>query len=100
MCKLVTHWDLRLGTAVAVCCVLGTGLLVCHLLFPEQQSVAMALVVVGVAVAVSGYVMALSPLIRWGKQRERVKRGLCPTCGYDFTGNVSGVCPECGTRLC
>ena len=25
-------------------------------------------------------------------------RGLsrCPRCGYDLTGNVSGVCPECG----
>ena len=21
----------------------------------------------------------------------------CPTCGYDLTANVSGVCPECGT---
>ena len=20
-------------------------------------------------------------------------------CGYDLTGNVSGVCPECGTRI-
>ena len=27
---------------------------------------------------------------------ERRKRGLCPSCGYDLTGNVSGVCPECG----
>jgi hypothetical protein len=23
----------------------------------------------------------------------------CPACGYDLTGNVSGVCPECGTSL-
>ena len=31
---------------------------------------------------------------------ERVKRrramGICVGCGYDLTGNVSGVCPECG----
>jgi len=32
-------------------------------------------------------------------QRERVARGLCPRCGYDLTGNVSGRCPECGTRV-
>ncbi len=25
-------------------------------------------------------------------------RGFCP-CGYDLTGNVSGVCPECGTKI-
>jgi hypothetical protein len=23
----------------------------------------------------------------------------CRACGYDLTGNVSGVCPECGSRL-
>ena len=26
----------------------------------------------------------------------RYARGHCPACGYDLTGNVSGVCPECG----
>ena len=25
--------------------------------------------------------------------------GLCPTCGYDLTGNTSGVCPECGAAV-
>jgi hypothetical protein len=24
---------------------------------------------------------------------------ICSTCGYDLTGNVSGVCPECGTAV-
>ena len=38
-------------------------------------------------------------------QRKRKKSRLCENCGYDLTGNVSGVCPECGTgyeqnRLC
>ncbi len=30
---------------------------------------------------------------------ELLKRGkpICLSCGYDLTGNVSGVCPECGT---
>ena len=23
----------------------------------------------------------------------------CVSCGYDLTGNVSGVCPECGTPV-
>jgi hypothetical protein len=23
---------------------------------------------------------------------------VCSSCGYELTGNVSGVCPECGTR--
>jgi hypothetical protein len=28
---------------------------------------------------------------------RRRGRGLCVKCGYDLTGNVSGVCSECGT---
>ena len=27
---------------------------------------------------------------------SRKAKGLCVGCGYDLTGNVSGVCPECG----
>jgi hypothetical protein len=31
--------------------------------------------------------------------RERIPRlRQCHVCGYDLTGNVSGVCPECGVR--
>ncbi len=26
-------------------------------------------------------------------------RGLCVACGYDLTGNESGVCPECATEV-
>ena len=25
--------------------------------------------------------------------------GTCHSCGYSLTGNVSGVCPECGTPV-
>src|SRR5262249_30991088 len=25
--------------------------------------------------------------------------GFCRQCGYDLTGNVSGVCPECGDKV-
>lgn len=27
------------------------------------------------------------------------KRGFCPECSYDLTGNTSGTCPECGGRI-
>ena len=29
----------------------------------------------------------------------RRKKGLCLKCGYNLTGNVSGVCPECGEKI-
>ena len=45
-------------------------------------------------------VTALATFILWGMERiranQRRRRGHCRKCGYDLTGNVSGVCPECG----
>ena len=38
-----------------------------------------------------GFLMTRNERCKW-----RTRRGLCPRCGYDLTGNVSGVCPECG----
>jgi hypothetical protein len=35
------------------------------------------------------------PVRRW----QRSRKGLCLQCGYDLTGNVSGVCPECGEAV-
>jgi hypothetical protein len=32
---------------------------------------------------------------RRSRLREHLR--LCRSCGYDLTGNVSGVCPECGS---
>lgn len=31
--------------------------------------------------------------------RRRTRLGRCRRCGYNLTGNVSGVCPECGARV-
>jgi hypothetical protein len=30
------------------------------------------------------------------RRRRRIKRGLCPKCGYDLRGSESKECPECG----
>jgi hypothetical protein len=35
-------------------------------------------------------------LLRWRQVYPEEPR--CRKCGYDLTGNVSGTCPECGTR--
>jgi hypothetical protein len=38
------------------------------------------------------------PLLRpWLQRRKSVWQ--CQKCGYDLTGNVSGVCPECGSKV-
>lgn len=31
--------------------------------------------------------------------RYRVPPACCRKCGYNLTGNVSGICPECGTTI-
>jgi hypothetical protein len=33
------------------------------------------------------------------RRRRRLGTNLCIKCGYNLTGNVSGVCPECGTAV-
>jgi uncharacterized paraquat-inducible protein A len=33
------------------------------------------------------------------KHRARTTSDSCPTCSYNLTGNTSGVCPECGTKI-
>jgi hypothetical protein len=45
---------------------------------------------------------AFLPLLATASWRQRSQRrvlGHCLTCGYDLTANVSGTCPECGTRI-
>jgi hypothetical protein len=32
------------------------------------------------------------------RRARRPLPGTCGKCGYDLTGNTSGVCPECGTK--
>ena len=35
---------------------------------------------------------------RW-QSHENERQGRCNKCGYDLTGNTSGVCPECGMAM-
>ena len=38
------------------------------------------------------------PVILRRRRRRRLRAAhVCLQCGYSLTGNVSGVCPECGT---
>ncbi|MDM7999702.1 MAG: hypothetical protein QUS33_06815 [Dehalococcoidia bacterium] len=35
----------------------------------------------------------------WLRDRRGIPIGHCQKCGYNLTGNVSGVCSECGERI-
>lgn len=39
---------------------------------------------------------ALGTAVLWWRDRGGTPVHCCRRCGYDLTGNVSGVCPECG----
>ncbi len=43
-------------------------------------------------------VVALATAFVWWRDRPPPK-GHCQSCGYELTGNVSGVCPECGDQI-
>ena len=57
-------------------------------------------------ISASGYVHLSLPLLAtlfpalmlWWPRRLSLP-GHCAPCGYDLTGNVSGVCPECGEKV-
>jgi len=40
--------------------------------------------------------IALPTAWLWHRDRRRIPPGHCPGCGYNLTGNTSGVCSECG----
>jgi hypothetical protein len=41
--------------------------------------------------------LAVPTALVWRRYFRRARPGHCRQCGYNLTGNVSGVCPECGT---
>lgn len=41
------------------------------------------------------YALITGPMRRWRRRRKRC----CQQCGYSLIGNLSGVCPECGTEV-
>ena len=38
-------------------------------------------------------------MIRHRSKRSELEGARCTKCGYNLSGNTSGVCPECGTRF-
>lgn len=69
-------------------------------------------VATGVAIEHGGFTVGLAPCsviyiapltaigYFFGRYVRRMPEpGMCPGCGYDLRGNVSGVCSECGYQL-
>ena len=70
----------------------------CLLACPE--SILLVLLVLGLlAIPLAVAILLIVPATMWWRERPRFPRGHCQTCGYDLTGNVSGICPECGEPI-
>jgi hypothetical protein len=55
-------------------------------------------------VSVAIVALCLARRFSWAARTRRryaasLAKGICSGCGYDLTANVSGTCPECGTRI-
>jgi hypothetical protein len=48
--------------------------------------------------AVAGLFVGWAGAKAWARIGKRSSSGYCKHCGYCLTGNVSGVCPECGKK--
>jgi hypothetical protein len=44
-------------------------------------------------------ITAVPTVLLWWFGHRRIPPGHCQKCGYNLTGNVSGVCPECGQEV-
>ncbi|NOX58254.1 MAG: hypothetical protein GXP29_05270 [Planctomycetes bacterium] len=96
------------GTAWAV--VSLTDLMGAHIKNPENwwlgalvPGVQIPVVVVLVYKAKRVFRSSKIEVTFWGANEDQVRKqvagSLCGKCAYDLTGNMSGVCPECGTRI-
>jgi len=102
ICWKANHHKLGLVIGIMTITVM-LGILICYLLsipipaFPLKVFVWMALVLL----------ILLIPLWQCRHSLQRSMREylnangipLCVDCGYNLTGNVSGVCPECGEQI-
>ena len=56
-------------------------------------------VVLLVPAGVSIVFVSIGEFVASRRADERRRQGFCVRCGYSLTGNLSGVCPECGLRI-
>ena len=60
--------------------------------FPEKSWYAIVIVPLWLPLLLT----AIPTAWLWHRDRRRIRPGCCLRCGYDLTGNTSGVCSECG----
>lgn len=65
----------------------------CHIAFEQWENTVILPMWMILSMAAAG-----TGLCAW-LSRWRLRRGFCAECDYCLTGNMSGVCPECGSGI-
>ena len=86
------QWQLGL---LALFNLANLGLVLVAWFYPRWRVWAVGLLVL---VSVAG-LLRVRFLLRQAVRRAMSVTTFCFTCVYDLTGNESGVCPECGTKI-
>ena len=101
------HWFWRATIAVAA------GVALSWLVLLAVQHVALVYIRTHIFARITVFMIvpAIMSLIVYGalthlfmrlheaRETRRRRKGLCLQCGYNLTGNVSGVCSECGAKV-
>lgn len=70
--------------------------------FPNYERERWAMPLCVMATLIAGGEIGVRRFHQWLRRRRKQsadETGRCATCGYNLTGNASGVCPECGTPV-
>jgi len=93
------------GLFVGLLTMLIVGVLLYRLVTPYWPLGPLAATVLAPTVGIVAGVMSCRASLRRNVRSFRLSEGdayppgHCQTCGYNLTGNVSGVCSECGTPI-
>jgi len=97
--RLRRRWRVLLSAVTALCCaiLLSHGGLKSRSL--DLGSALLFGMGGGLVTHLIGFIIGAvaDPIL--GRVRQFLEPQECRGCGYDLTGNVSGICPECGTSV-
>ena len=92
------HRALGVGAASTACYTVAVGLINAFIPIWALMDTWLSVATMIVGPFVVGTVVAI---VHWKRdlKRDRQEHGMCGDCGYNLTGNESGVCPECGGTI-
>jgi hypothetical protein len=91
--KAFRHWWVWLGHLICLIAMVVVNFVIIRSHFPSWAEVVAVGVVAGAFARLARWLQASQAAIYLWAELD----SLCLSCGYDLTGNTSGVCPECGT---